>query len=215
MRAVTDIDITISDVAPYLPRRPVILEAGSCNGDDTSRFVERWPDSTVYAFEPVPSAFAVTAQRTASLPQVRRFPLALSDRVGVAKMHVSSAADGGYRPDSSSLLAPVEHLEMAPDVRFTEEIEVPTTTIEAWAERENVARIDFMWLDMQGMELPALQHAGRVLDTTTAICMEVNRRELYAGCATYPEVMSWMKAKRFRPVIQRVSANFGNVLFVR
>ncbi len=87
-------------------------------------------------------------------------------------------------------------------------------TLDNWARDKGVDRIDFMWLDMQGMELPALKAAGPVLATTRAISMEVARKELYAGCARYDEIVSWMRGQGFRPAIDRVTFLAGNILFL-
>ena len=73
---------------------------------------------------------------------------------------------GGAGDASSSLLAPKAHLHEWPDISFDSTVEVPVTTLAAWGERENIARVDGMWLDMQGYELAALKAAGPLLDTT-------------------------------------------------
>jgi Methyltransferase FkbM domain len=130
-------------------------------------------------------------------------------------VHVSGAEEDDETRDSSSLLTPAEHLVEYPQVKFTRSIVVQAMTIADWVHREGIDRIDFMWLDMQGMELPTLKAAGPVLATTRAICMEVARKELYAGCAMYDEIMSWMKGQGFRPAIDRVTLSSGNVLFIR
>jgi FkbM family methyltransferase len=210
------IEIDLDEVAPYLTGSPVILEAGACNGADTVKFAQRWPDATIYTFEPVPELFADVERRTSHLAQVRRYPMALSDRIGQATLHVSGdTEDRSLNWGSSSLLTPAETLLANPQIPFGRSIAVQTVTIADWAHGEGVDRIDFMWLDMQGMELPALKAAGPVLATTRAICMEVAREELYVNCPMYDEIISWMKDQGFRAVIDRVTLWFGNILFVR
>ena len=206
------VGIDLHEIAPHLTDSPVILEAGACDGSDTVTFAKYWPNATIHAFEPVPELFAEAERRTSHLPQVKRYPMALSERTGPATMHVS---EGGNRGDSSSLLAPAEHLEEYPDITFARSINVQTVTIDDWVRIEGIDRIDFMWLDMQGMELPTLKTAGPVLGTTKAICMEVARKELYAGCAMYDEIVSWMRGQGLSPVIDRVTFSSGNILFLR
>jgi 2-O-methyltransferase len=193
----------------------VILEAGALNGSDTVRMAEQWPASTIYAFEPVPAAYDEVRSRTAHLPQVSTYRVALSDTSGSAKTHVSANAEGGYRPDSSSLLAPTEHLEEFPDVTFTGTITVETLTLADWAHRECVERIDFMWLDMQGMELSMLRASPQVLAKTSAVLMEVTKQHMYEGNPLYGEVLAWMGTQGFRTAIDRMPLRYGNVLFVR
>jgi 2-O-methyltransferase len=207
-------DIGLDEVAPYLSGSPVILEAGAFDGADTVRFAERWPGARIYTFEPVPELFADVERRTSHLAQVRRYPMALSDRTGPATFHIVGNPDDESSPgrDFSSLL-PVNDI-LVPHLAITRSITVQAITIADWAHGEGVDRIDFMWLDMQGMELPVLKAAGPVLATTRAIHMGVLREEFFAGCALYHEIVSAMRSMGFRAAIDRVTLKFGNILFV-
>ncbi len=211
LRVKTLSEIHLDEVAPYLTGSPVILEAGACDGTDTVKFAQRWPGATIHAFEPVPELFVEGERRTSDLAQVQRYPMALSDRTGSVEFYVvGDPNDESSNRGWSSLL----HLADNPQ-DFSRSITIQTTTIADWAHGEGVDRIDFMWLDMQGMELPALKAAGPVLATTRAIHMEVNRKELYEGCALYAEIVSWMNSQGFRPAIDRVGRWYGNILFLR
>ena len=119
--------------------------------------------------------------------------------------------DESSNQGTSSLLREADNAQIS----GSQSIAVQIVMIADWAQGEGVDRIDFMWLDMQGMELPALKAAGPGLATTRAIHMEVHREELYVGCALYEEVVSWMNGQGFRPAIDRVGLWFGNILFVR
>jgi FkbM family methyltransferase len=215
LRGLEVIDIGVEEIGRYLGPAPVIVEAGACDGSDTVKIAEHWPGATVHAFEPVPDAFRQVVARVAHLPNVVTHQLALSDEIGTATMHVSSHPDGTARPDSSSLLTPTGHLEQFPDVAFTETVEVPVTTLDQWALDQGIAAVDFLWLDLQGMELRVLGASPTVLGAAKAICLEVPRRELYAGNPVYGEVIGWMRERGFRVAIDRVNRTFGNVLFVR
>lgn len=208
------IEIEVDEVVQYLPSNPVILEAGAFNGADTTQFAQRWPSSVIYSFEPVPELYDEAKQRTAQLPGVRLFPLALSGQRGSVAMHVAHTAPGINRA-SSSLLARANIPVETAGRTYTHDIEVQAVTIADWAEAEGVDRIDFMWLDMEGMELPVLRAAGPLLATVKAVCMEVGREDFYVGAPPYEEIISWMKSQGFRVAIDRVTLWFGNILFVR
>ena len=213
LRGVEVIGISLDEMAPYLGEHPVIVEAGAWNGSDTVRFAERWPDAEIHTFEPVPSSFALVEENTRHLPQVRRYPLALADRTEGRTMFVSADAAGSH--GSSSLLAATGHLEEFPQVDFPEQIDVQAVTLRDWAQTSGIERIDLLWLDLQGMELPVLQASPDVLARTRAVSLEVSRHELYGGSGLYPEVIAWMKSQGFEPVIDRVLVAFGNMLFVK
>jgi FkbM family methyltransferase len=203
------IEINVGEIAPYLPPDPVILEAGACDGTDTAQFAQRWPAGVIHAFEPLPDLYAEAQRRTADFPGVRLYPLALSSRPGTAVLHAIDPGAGGNR-GSSSLLVPE-----SPDAAYRRDIDVRAVTIADWARTEEVDRIDLMWLDMEGMELPTMKAAGPVLATVRAVCMEVSREENRPGTPLYGEVVAWMKDQGFQIAIDRVTLWFGNILFVR
>lgn len=208
------IEISVDEIARYLPDDPVILEAGACDGTDTVRFAQRWPKAVIHSFEPVPALYAEASRRTGGLPGVRVYPLALSGRPGTAVMHVVDPGAGGNRGTSSLLVTTQDYPDIPADVR-AQEVEVTVTTMADWAKAEGVDRIDFIWLDMEGMELSALKSAGPLLDSVRAVCMEVSRERRHEGTPLYDEVVSWMREQGFRPVIDRVTLWFGNILFAR
>jgi len=209
------IEIGVEEIAHRLSDVRTVIEAGALNGSDTVALATQWPNATVHAFEPVPTAFAEVTERTSHLTNVRRYQLALADRTESRTLHVSANAEGGYRPDSSSLLKPTGHLVEIPSVTFAEDITVDAVTLDDWAVQERVTSVDLLWLDLQGMEMAVLNAAPNVLAHTQAIMMEVSRREMYAGSPLYPDVVRWMRTRGFRPVVDRVWTLFGNILFLR
>jgi FkbM family methyltransferase len=205
----------------HVPPKPVILEAGAHMGEDSARLVQVLEPEKLYAFEPVPELFAALERRTNALAPVKCFPYALGDRIGTSTLHVSSGyhelpgqripADG-----SSSLLRPTGHYELCPHVEFATQIEVPVTTVDEFAKRQNVQRIDFMWLDLQGMELKALQGAEKLLRTVSSVYLEASTRQLYDGAPVYAEIERWMNSKGFVAKYVAIPKDgHGNALFVR
>jgi len=207
-------EISLDEIAAFLPEDPIILEAGALDGTDTVRMARRWPSAQIHAFEPVPAAFELLASGTAAIPGVSIYETALSDRTATALLHLSADEEGRYRPDSSSLLEPTAHLDLHPQVTFPSEIAVATITLSDWARATGVERVDFMWLDLQGMELAVLASSPEFTQRSWAICTEVVLTELYAGCPLYPEVRDKLRLLGFRPVIERIDEHSGNVLFV-
>lgn len=204
--------ISKDEIIKLLPPNPHILEAGASDGKDTLDWSKRLPNAQIYAFEPVPTVHKVLKERVSGQKNVHLYTCALSDAVGEFKMYVSSGASHG----SSSLLAPKEHLTFHKDVHFKEEITVKTKRLDDWAAENGVDRIDFMWLDMQGGEMKALEGGQEILKTTKIIYTEVSLMEMYEGVPLYDQFRKWMEERGFVVVQEELLwEDMGNVLFVR
>lgn len=210
------VHISAHDLAARIPSPRVVVEAGAMDGWDTLELATVWPQATIYAFEPVPELFDRLVAATAHLPNVKPQPFALGAGDGTATMVLSTLTTApGQVSGSSSLLVPSGHLGNYPHVEFAESIPVPVRTLDAWARDIGVTRVDVAMLDMQGMELAALQAAPRMVAGMTAVSMEVARRELYAGASLRPQIRSWMHRQGFRTALDRTLVPYGNMLFTR
>lgn len=201
-------------IAKYLPSNPVIIEAGAFDGADTVAMAKYWPEATIHALEPVPNAYQKLFNAAKDYTnKIYTYPVALSNQTGIMQMHVSN---GPFGEQSSSLLPPKEHLQEHPEIEFTGVIEVETITLDQFSEKYHVEKVDFLWLDMQGYELPVLKASLNLFNKVSVVYMEVSKVELYEGCALYPEVKKWMIGNGFVPAVEELYwKDGGNVLFVR
>ncbi len=209
----------ISLIKTYLPENPIIVEAGAFDGRDTKLLSEQWPAGVIHAFEPVPDIFDLLERNTQNLKNVIRHNVALSDKTGSAPFYVSQKPKKPGLPfQAGSLLKPKERLKFS-DVEYKKMIEVPTITLDDWAEKQKLNLIDFLWLDMQGMELNVLKAAPRILSGVKVIYTEVEFMEAYEGQYLYSDVAQWLTLNGFkeaaRDFADQTSWFFGNVLFVR
>lgn len=191
----------------------VILEAGAADGKDTVTLASLKGGSIqVVALEPVPVAFERLRETTADASNVRVMQVAVSSESGEVEMWESAGAGGS---DSSSILDPAKHGRFFSDVNFASKIRVEALTIDDLMERIGVHRFDFMWLDLQGLELTVLAASPKARSQVKAIYMEVSRHQLYASAPTYRRVRKQMRAWGFRVEHDRVGAISGNILFGR
>ena len=208
--------ISYEACAQYLPASPVIVEAGAYDGSSTREFCRYWPDCSVYAFEPVPSAYERLLKVAEEFPgRIHPQNAALGNVTERREMNVSFTGSCGGE-QSSSLLVPAATHEEFPFVGFRDEkIPVRVTRLDDWADVEQVGHVDFLWLDLQGMELAALKGCGDLLSTVSAIHCEVQNIELYDGAPLYPDIRQWLQMHGFRTAKEAVFRRGGNVLFVR
>ncbi|MCH8331761.1 MAG: FkbM family methyltransferase [Bacteroidetes bacterium] len=147
----------------------VILDIGSCEGEDAIRYARLFPSAMIYAVEPLPSNQELVLKNFEKykLENVELITAAFSDQEGEHEFHVSSGypkaepqgEDWDYGNKSSSLLVPDKHLEITPWVKFEESIKVKTITMDSFCHSKGISSIDFIHIDVQGAELKVLDGA--------------------------------------------------------
>ena len=205
--------ISKKKIKKYLPSNPVIVDCGAHIGADSIEFSKISPNSKIYCFEPIPSIFDNLKKTTRKYSNITCFQLALGSENCEVDIYVSS----GNSDASSSLLPPSGHLSSHPDVFFDEKIKVNCQTLDTWAEENNIKKIDFLWLDMQGYELNMLKASIQALSQVSVIHTEVSLVDTYEGAPLYDEMREWLFSYGFEVKIEAIpkDSDMGNVLFVK
>lgn len=206
-------------IAPLLNQSPVIVEAGAFDGTDTKKLGAFWPQGRVHSFEPVPDIFELLTKNTEHLSNVIRHPLALHNQTGTAVFYVSEKPSRPEQPfQAGSLLRPTKRLEWSP-IEYKKTITVATITLDEWAAQQGIARIDFLWLDVQGNVLPILQAAVEILKTVTVLYLEVEFIQAYENQYHYGDIKVWLEERGFVEIGKDFENTdkwfYGNVLFCR
>lgn len=210
---------TIEILSQFLPKNPIIVEAGAYDGRDTQKMVTQWPQCVIHSFEPLPEIYKRLEENTSHFSQVRRYPLALSDHNGTAEFYVSERPTRpGVASQAGSLHKPKQRLLKSPLI-FPRTALVNTITLDAWAAQNNVTAIDLLWLDTQGHEMAILQAAPHIIKNITVVLAEVSFIESYENQPTYEDLVGWMADRGFEHIgrdFQDFSKSFfGNALFVK
>ena len=193
--------------APFLPQNPIILEAGVCDGEDSIRFKTLWPKSTIYGFEAHPEHFARATEAFKKLTGAFLYHEALFDRVGTITFNCSTLASGcssvltDNKGNIDNIFNDPPELCSYKDVPIT----VNCTTIDHWAKREDVIKIDYIWLDTEGAELTILQNAKSILPTVKVISTEVSFQEFRKGMTRFSELYDFLTENGF--VLQSIWGN--------
>jgi FkbM family methyltransferase len=121
-----------------------VIDAGGCFGDTALGFADSvGPGGHVYVFDPLPKHCAIMRQQLAMNPK-------LAPRVSVFPFGLAEHAND---------IAPLpEDGIINPGARIVESA-MPMTTIDETVARADVARIDFIKMDIEGSELAALRGA--------------------------------------------------------
>lgn len=198
----------LSYVKSLLPLNPIILEAGGNCGEDTIRMKSMWPNATMHVFEPLPISFEKMMLSTKHLSLVHCYPYALTTFSGETNFYIDIPNNA-----ASSVGYPVEWNER----EFNKTpIKVPCITINQWAKLNNISKIDFMWLDMEGHELSALRHASDILKTVKVIFTEISFVPIREDSCLYKDLKNFLESEGFREIWKSSDdGTFGDALFVK
>jgi FkbM family methyltransferase len=96
---------------------------------------------------------------------------------------------------SSSLLELGTHKESHPKIFVEKSITVNTIRLDTLINNGiiDIEKYDMLNLDIQGAELKALKSLNFYLDEIKYIYCEVNKKELYVGCALIDEIDKYLK----------------------
>jgi FkbM family methyltransferase len=175
------------------PRDGLVLDIGANEGTWTTEILEIFPHVQVVAAEPGPEPLAILRSRFDEVPNVTIDPRAISDASGVATFHRTRASV------FASLLPPSDSLHERYDLPggptdLLETFAVETVTLD---ELIGEARVSVMKLDVQGGELGVMGGAGKVLERTQAILVEVLFVPHYEGDTTFPVLHEAMAERGF------------------
>ncbi len=174
-----------------------IFDVGAHYGVVTGKLRKKFPQATVYSFEPLPASFVQLSAAHSHDRQVKCFPLALGEQVGVSQLHVNRSSA------TSSLLPTVQDVSKWVPMNLIETVEtaeVNVTTIDAFCELDRVRHIDILKIDAQGGDLAVLRGASEMLTARRVrlILVEVNVVKMYDGQAGFHEISSYLSGFGFR-----------------
>jgi FkbM family methyltransferase len=156
----------------------VVLDAGACFGDTAVYFADAVGEGgRVYAFDPLPAHQAVidfNVAQNALQSRVVSVPLAVGEQSSAHPAPRQAASDGVAQPGFS--------LHTAAE-------DIPLISIDDYAEREKLERVDFIKMDIEGYELAALKGARRTL----ARCRPTLAISLYHRPQDFFEIPLWLK----------------------
>lgn len=117
--------------------------------------------------------------------------------------------------ESSSVLEFGSHSKYYPKITYTKKIRVTTKRLDEIIPKDFFG--DFLNLDIQGAELEALKSLGSEISRFKWIYSEINKEEVYKGCATVDEMDEYLLRNGFKRVATRwiLDAGWGDALYAR
>jgi FkbM family methyltransferase len=201
-----------------------VFDIGSCDGLDAIKYARLFINSSVYAFEPLAKNKLLLQNNIEkyNLSTIIPVKLALSNSKGTAEFYVSSgrpediecAEDWDFGNKSSSLLQPNKTIEVHPWLKFQEKLTVHTDTLSNFVNENNISKIDFIHMDVQGAELMVLEGAKDFIHQIKMIWLEVENIELYKNQPLASDVEKFLINKGFTKIKDTVNQVAGDQLWV-
>ncbi len=138
----------------------VIVDAGANQGGITRIYRALFPEARILCFEPIPDFFQMLAASFSGDPKVQSHQCALGEEIGTRDFYVNVSRDTSslLQPDTANLNDGYSET-MKVDKRIRAEVH----TLDFVCDREQVAKIDILKMDVQGGEVGILKGARTLL----------------------------------------------------
>jgi FkbM family methyltransferase len=197
------------DQQSAIPDAKIIFDVGANVGQTAKTYRRLYPSSQIWSFEPFPSTYE-SLRNSLSDPQFHPMPLALSNEVGKATLHI------GAESITNSFM------ERASDTGKT--IDVQTDTVDHFCSEHRIDKIDILKVDVEGAEIRVFKGAQEMFsrEAIQAVFVEVYFDPIYEGMPLMWDLHSHLLERGFflhglyslfRGRNRRLS--FGNALYLR
>lgn len=196
-------------IKDYLPKNAVFFDIGANVGTYVYRVEQRLSPKNIYAFEPNPKLFA-RLQRI--FPKVNLFPIALSDKNDTAMFKIPVIAGKTY--DSRGTLH-TDFPEVGEERKITQQVKV--MKLDDWSENQNLTRLDFIKIDVEGNEMETLHGAKKTIQKFRPVLMvEMEQRhhekplqELVSEIETWDYTAHFMNRENFG--LKKIDSTFFEI----
>lgn len=155
-----------------------------------------------------PEIFLKLKNNINSNPQAVALNYVIGDENKPVTFHI---ANNGSQ--SSSVLELGTHKQQHPSVHYVGDIKTHMHRIDSLD--LDLSGVDFLNIDLQGAEMLALKGMGDLLKGFKWAYLEVNKDDVYKGCAQIDSMDLFMIANRFRRVETKWVGNWGDALYIK
>ena len=179
----------MSQIYQYLPKinPAIIFEAGAHNGSDTQNFCEMFPSSKIYAFEPNKNLFDMyLIPLTYTYPNLNVTNKGLAKESGKIKFYLDENPNGS---SGASSLLESESDFLQNHIKIETCIEIECTSLVDFCNQNQIDKIDFIWLDIEGYEYYLLESIqNSLLKNIKYIYLELNYKQFRKNIKKYDDV---------------------------
>ncbi len=181
----------------------LLIDVGGNSGYWSETYLEFFPNSRVIAFEPIEKEFGRYQQRFRDSEKVEVHNVGLSDKTGVATLHLAScSAHSSLHAYATGQPGLQTNPEGEEEIRL-----IPLDAMKLW---ERPAARTFLKVDVQGHELNVLQGASQTLAHVDVLQVECSFLPEYEHVKpSFPHVAAYLRDFDIYPAMFR---NYGTAL---
>lgn len=202
-------------LAKFLPQDPIIVEAGAYQGRDTLKIAQRFPEGTIYAFEPLSIAFPKLCEAVTPFTNVICLNQALNNTSGVKNFYICHGTYAKFPVFEfhSSLLPPTEDME----VHLLGPIEkVSCLSLLDFCEKEKIQKIDMLWLSAEGNEKQILTGMDHLLSEVSLVYIRTQLFQSRLSMTLFQDLRKFMEKNGFVLLSHFFLPNIhGDALFIK
>lgn len=190
-----------------------VIHCGANLAQEIDWYYDNGVERTIW-IEAIPSVYKEMKNIISRYPKTIGINSCLSDINGHEVIFNISSNHG----ESSSMFDFETHSIHHPDVTFVDSIKLKTKRLDAILLEKsiNIKEFDFLNIDLQGAELLALKGLGDNLRMFDYVYIEVNRDELYKGCAKFDEVNDYLSDFGFElKEVKWTGAGWGDAFYMK
>jgi len=175
--------------------RRVWIDVGAHEGETTFPYASVDRSLLVYAFEPNLRAASRIMGR---LPNYVVLPIAIAAKDGSAELQLNQYEQSSslLRPDDAGVKAWVTEQQF----KVIGSVTVPTMRLDTFLDGAGIARVDFLKIDAQGLDLEVVKSAGDRLADVAEVQLEATTASYrqYEGAPGKSDIVAFMESKGFR-----------------
>ena len=174
-----------------------VFHIGASTGQEAADYFDNNVGDVIF-IEAIPNVCKQLERHISQYPRMIAINECIGDEDGrQMTFHISN-----NEAQSSSLLELDYHKTDHPDVSYTEHIPVTTKRVDTLLRERKIdlARYDFLNIDLQGAELMALKGMGDELRKVNYAYLEVNKKHEYEDCPLLEDIDAYMLSFGFSRV---------------
>jgi FkbM family methyltransferase len=199
---------SMEDIKEYGITARGVIHVGAHEGQEYEEYLKAGIKNMMF-FEPVESNFMNLVNRIPIGGNIHAYNFAIGSKSGIKEMYIESDNKGM----SCSILEPCTHLIQYPWIKFDKKETVKMITLDSVKFKRSDYNI--LNVDVQGYELEVFKGAKKTLKTIDVIFTEVNKQELYKGCAKIDEIDQFLTFHKFVRIKDNCTDTWGDALYIK